>query len=153
MVTGAVWATLYDQTVDHYSVRDWRRLCHGDVDGGGPPQLIASDCHPPPSLPPSTANARREPSFFPCNQARIFGLKISSIASERPMWLQRGQKDFTHPQHAATEALGLEGGTHARRAHGVSTENSEGIGQSSDLSCPAVVSGACSRTSRRLFHG
>jgi hypothetical protein len=33
------------------------------------------------------------------------------------------------------------------------TENSEGIEKSGDLSCPAVVSRACSHSSWRFFHG
>jgi hypothetical protein len=35
----------------------------------------------------------------------------------------------------------------------VSTENSESMQKSSDLSCPAIVSRACSHSSRRFFHG
>ena len=35
----------------------------------------------------------------------------------------------------------------------VSTENSESKQKSSDLSCPAIVSRACSHSARRFFHG
>ena len=35
----------------------------------------------------------------------------------------------------------------------VPTENSESLEKSSDLSCPAVMSRACSHSSRNFFHG